>query len=369
MSKSINIEKFSRMAKRRYHADIRYSLESLSNGFATRENCESQDTELLTRICAAYQSATTLQADAPAQHQATEWWEKVRHNHLGPVTSALANCDVQALDRMYRNFYRDPCGAGVTGLPGSIAEKYFGTEINDFDGAFYLGDALHRFDYWLNRVGNGFTAQDLRGPNIGNPFGIVLDTTLIRVGSEFEHYCAHEIATTLTKNPTTVMEIGGGFGGMAYYLMREQRGLKYINFDVPESIALASYYLMKSLPNLKFLLCGEEDLCVESMGQVDIVMMPISQISKVPDCSADLVFSSHVFSDLSNSSLDAYLAIINRVTTNYFWYIGRGKMNSTLVEHIQRSYPELALIDARESEWNSRRVIHPNEVEFLYQKR
>jgi hypothetical protein len=57
-----------------------------------------------------------------------------------------------------------------------------------------------------------------------------------------------------------VVELGGGFGGLAYYLIRDNPQVTYLDFDLPEATALASYYLMRSLPSLSIQLYGEVDL-------------------------------------------------------------------------------------------------------------
>jgi len=129
-----------------------------------------------------------------------------------------------------------------------MTKAYFGGTISDLHRRFYLGDALHRIDYWAKQVGSGFSTRDLAGPAIGNPFGITLDGTLIRTGAPGQHYCAHRIMRQLSSESAVVAEIGGGFGGMAYYLLRDRPRLTYLDFDLPESLALTTYYLHKAFP-------------------------------------------------------------------------------------------------------------------------
>ena len=75
---------------------------------------------------------------------------------------------------------------------------------------------------------------------IGNPFGAVIEDILVEEGAPYRHYCAQQVRSLLSSGKATVVEVGGGFGGMAYYLLRDAIGTRYIDFDVPETIALAS---------------------------------------------------------------------------------------------------------------------------------
>jgi hypothetical protein len=97
-------------------------------------------------------------------------------------------------------------------------------------------------------------------PGVGNPFGVVIDDTHISVGSEYAHYCAQRIIGLQPMDETNILEILTGFGGMAYYLLRDLSKTSYIGFDFPENIALTSYYLMKAFPQLNFALYGKQDI-------------------------------------------------------------------------------------------------------------
>jgi hypothetical protein len=71
------------------------------------------------------------------------------------------------------------------------------------------------------RSGGRFALSDLGAPRTGDPFGVLLQGTLLRTGAEYQHYCAQKIRSLLPEDTATMVEIGGGFGGMAYYLLRD----------------------------------------------------------------------------------------------------------------------------------------------------
>jgi hypothetical protein len=266
---------------------------------------------------------------------------------------------------MYRNFFRDSCADGLIAAPYGLSKAYLGSKMNRMHRRFCLGDALYVIDYWTKQTGSSISLRDLAGPEIGNPFGILLEGTLVRTGAPYQHYSAHKILSYLDHGAGTVTEIGGGFGGMAYYLLRDHPGLKYLDFDLPESIALASYYLLKAFPKRNFLLYGEKDLTAEVIAGADVVLMPLFEMEKAQPRSVDLVFSSHAVSDISSEAMDDVLNMIARVTKRYFLNIGQGKAARSISE-TARNRGLFCLEETRASEWHKHRFPDVEEVECLY---
>ncbi len=371
LSAYLNIRRSAADIQRRYAGDPRYNLENVTRGFAPRL-CEASridsrsETALLQRICSAYIKAIEDEPFQAATYRPTGWWQQVRASRLGPVMRALQSRDLDALSSIYRNFFRDPCSSGLVDLPYGMTNIYFGGAINDLHRRFYLGDALHRIDYWAKQVGSRFDLRDLAGPGIGNPFGIVLDGTLIQTGAPSQHYCADRIMRQLNAQPVVVAEIGGGFGGMAYYLLRDRPRLTYLDFDLPESLALTTYYLHKAFPSKTFLLYGEEELNNKTMQQADVILMPLFELPKLPYRSVQVSFSSNAISDLSCESLAEYLKILARSTRDCFLHIGNTQATPMLAGEILRSQIPLRLAETRPSGWYTYRYSKTAEVESLY---
>jgi hypothetical protein len=362
------IKKFASESQQHFQNDPRYSLENVTNGFASRIENTGNDAELLDRICAAYIKASEQQRFVSSTWQATKWWKQVRQSSLRPVIQALEARDLPTLSGIYRNFFRNGCATGLIGVPFGRSKEYFGPVIPDIYRHYYLGDALHRIDYWKKRTGNRFTLDTLTGPSVGNPFGVQIEETLVPVGAEYQHFCAQRIISQLGHVSNVVAEVGGGFGGMAYYLLRDRPGVAYLDFDVPESIALASYYLMKSYPALKFFLYGEKKLTQEAIAQADVVLMPIFEIEKLPQRAASVTFSSHTMTDISPIVVGEYLRVVGRITQNCFLHIGNNRGASVISETISRSHASLGLEETRSSGWYSHRIskTSESEVECLY---
>ena len=355
-STRLGMWKFANHGRRRFKDDPRYDLQNVTDGFADQIHRTDDDTELLERICAAYSKAVEQQRSAPKTYMATDWWEQVRRQSLGPATQALLTRNIPTLRAMYRNFFRNSCSTGLLAAPFGMAKAYFSGNIKDVHRHFYLSHVLYRYDYWKEQTEARFPLSHLYGPGIGNPFGVRIDGTHIHVGAEYAHYCSHRIDSALAPGPATVAEIGGGYGSMAYYLLRDRADLTYIGFDVPESIALTSYYLLSSFPNLKFLLYGEEALTREALAKVDVALMPVFELAMMPAGSVDATFSSHAMSDLSTDALGEYLKNIDRMTGDSFFCIGKKQASESISDLIVRKHSSFQLVETRTSGWHSHKI-------------
>jgi len=335
--------------ERQYAADPLFDPESVTAGFASRPGSLDFSTAALERICAAYRAATDQDDIQPAAYCATPWWQQIRRSSLGPVIAALRDRDLLTLRGMYRNFFRDPCSTGLIGAPYGLAPPY----ENPLDPyrKLYLVDALYRLDYWASETQDRFSPRDLAGPGIGNPFGLLHEGTLIETGAEYRHYCARQVIGALNpEEPSTVVEIGGGFGGMAFYLLRDRPGTAYIGVDIPESLALAAFYLMSAFPDLIFRLFGES-----ARGPADITLLPAFELPSLRAHSAGMIFSSHTIAQLSPSARSEYWKQIARISLR-FLYIGA-----------EKGAAPFPAIETRRSGWNDHKQTGAREIESLYQ--
>lgn len=358
-----DVKSFPYRSRLRFRGDSRYQLQNLTTGFASRIDDSSDDQEWLERICAAYIKATDDQKTAPETYQPSKWWD-VQQTRLQPVIQALKKRDIQALRRMYSNFYRDPCSSGlmpITGMPWDVQ----GGTMKDIDRHSYLGDCLCSIDYWKERTAGRFAVGDLAGPNVGNPFGVMLDGTLVRFEAPYQHYCAYRLSSILGAGPSTVAEIGGGFGGMAYFLLRDRQPLTYFDFDLPETIALASYFLMKAFPSLTFLLYGEKQMTREEIARANVVLMPLFEIEQMHPRSVDVTFSSHAMSSLPSEFIAHDLEIIARFTRGHFLHIG-GKIGTRAISEQASPRRDMRLVETCVSGWNGHKTTNWNDVEALY---
>lgn len=359
-------KRFVDFGERRFCGDARYDLRNVTRGFVSRIDDSGDDAALFERICTAYIKAVEQQRYAAEIYQPSEWWRDVRERSLGPVMHALQTRDFVTLRKMYRNFFRDRCSTGLIGMPYGMSQGYLGGKSKDFYRRLYLTDVLYRIYCWIERTEGRFHLCDLAGPRIGNPFGVEIEETLVTTAAAYQHYCAWRLSSELGSGRNLIAEIGGGFGGTAYYLLRDRTDSTYLDFDVPESIALTSYYLLKAFPKLNFLLYGEKDLTSEELSAADVLLMPLFEIEKVPVKSVDIVFSSHAIYDVSCKAMAGYLENIGRITQGCFLCIGNSQRATTISRMASERVAPFQLIAQRPSGWNSHSYSTESEIECLY---
>ena len=143
---------------------------------------------------------------------------------------------------------------------------------------------------------------------------------------------------------------------MAYYLLRDRQNTTYIDFDAPESVALASYYLMKAFPALRFFLYGEGTLTQDAIAQADVVMLPTFALATMPAASADLTFTSYGMAELSSATMVEYLKEICRITRKGLLLIGNQRVAEMVSETIRTDHDPFKLTNTYLSGWHSHKV-------------
>ena len=347
------------------------SIRGVTDGFAPRLENACDDTHLLQRICASYIKATESAGSADGLYSATTWWRSVRQHGLTPVRYALKTRNVEKLGAMYRNFFRDACGTGLVPRPPGGATACFNGRIGDLQARYILAEALHRVDYWKKQTGGRLPLADLCAPAVGNPFGVFIDGVFVAASSEYQHYCAQVILGLINEKPLKarepfVAEIGGGYGAMAWYLLRGRPEITYLDFDLPESLALTAYYLAKALPTRKLLLYGEAEFTPRVLSDYDTILMPSFELAAIPPKCVDVTFSSHALSDLLPTARDEYLTRIAASTREWFLNIGSEVACEALRMSIAASHPSFSLLTRRESGWNSYHYPEASESEDLF---
>ena len=82
--------------------------------------------------------------------------------------------------------------------------------------------------------------------NIGNPFGIVVEEKIIMPDSPRHFYFANKIKNYIkNKDNFKLLEIGGGYGGLARILLNFKKNITYFSIDLLEGLFIQYYFLKK----------------------------------------------------------------------------------------------------------------------------
>ena len=362
-----------RMARWSMENDLRldpgYNPDSVEEGFQDRRSA-SRDPELLRRITRSYNKAKAQQASAPPCYQVSNEWLPIYTRYMGTVMNLLAKEDHQGLQEVYENFWRDPCSTGLLGLSFDMQARFASGRIKAKDRRAFLNDTIHRIRLWTTLLGKTHSLQDLSSPLIGNPYGFTRDGVFIKSGADYLHYYAVTISRLLRRvgGRKVVMELGGGFGGMAYYLIRDNPDCAYVDFDLPENMALTAYYLLSAHPEKKALLFGEGDLTAAALRDNDIILMPGFAMQDLPSDCVDLSFNSYSLAEMSPETIATYIGQISRVTRQFFLHINHTRNSVLGADDFGIDPARFDLLYRAPALWNLARNPDMDEFEYLYWK-
>jgi hypothetical protein len=352
---------------KRFANDPNFRPDLVPQCFVPRPGDDRDDSAIVTRIIAAYQKAKLKQSSAGEAFNVSNEWLPIYNSSLGPVMKALADGDVAEVQRMYRNFFRDPCSTGLAGFPIHIPNLFSGGAIKQRIREFIMCDIMHRHSLWRLRTGNRYPTAVLSAPLVGNPYGPTVDGVFVRPGGDYQHYYAHAIGELLGECASQiVVELGGGFGGLAFYLLRDNPSVSYIDFDLPEAIALASYYLMRSLPALPVHLYGEIDLSRGALNAPGATLMPSFEIMNLPSKSTAVSFNSYSLAEMSPASVKAYLDEIARVTSGYVLHLNHNRDAVVSADDFGIEKRGFKLLNRELAGWTLGINPDSDEYEYLY---
>lgn len=355
--------------EREFRDDPNFDLSAVPADFAPRALPPAPgDEAILARIAASYNLAREAQRAAAACYQVGNEWLPIYENQLGEVMAALRASDLPALARIYGNFWRDPCSFGLLGLPVDMEKCFFGKAISTAHRKLFLFDTLHRYKLWKGLAGRRCTSRDLASPDVGNPYGHVLDGVFVKSGADYLHHYATAIGRLLRGRTgrRTVVELGGGFGGMAYFLCRDQEDLCYVDFDLPENMALTAWYLLKAFPGRRVLLYGEAPLTAGAIADSDIVLMPNFEFPRMPASSADVVFNSYSLAEMSPDAIRNYVSEFARISCGYVLHINHTERCVLGADDFGFDPDRFDLLYKVPALWNGGRNPDMDEYEYLY---
>jgi hypothetical protein len=149
----------------------------------------------------------------------------------------------------------------------------------------------------------------------------MIGDTLVQQTACRHHFLAQRCLELMVDlESPAVMEIGGGAGTFAYYLLSARPGLKYIDFDLPDTLAITSYYLGDAFPDARMALYGEGDpeRVLRHLSDYDFVLYPNFSLPLLPTASVDLVSNTRSLSEMAYDAVAEYVRQISRCCRYYF---------------------------------------------------
>jgi hypothetical protein len=233
------------------------------------------DSALVERIFAAYRKAKAAQRDADPVFLPSSAWQTVLDGAFAPLSEGLAWSWEQSTgmepSEQIREYARD-----------RVKREHFERRV-----------VTPILRWWQRSESHGRDLSALTIPPHGNMCGVMINGHLIAPSSIFCDFYGRLLAGFVPGERPVVAELGAGFGKLLYFISRNLDRACFIDVDLPESLACAAYFLMKSFPEHRFLLYGEGDLTAESLEENDFILLPSFDISRIPDRSVDLFINEN----------------------------------------------------------------------------
>lgn len=277
---------------------------------------------IVERIFNAFRKMKTAQINDSELYKPATIWQ----NHLDKSYNYLID-GVKENDINKFHFFL--CNFGAWKSYHGIESNVLLNEKNKtFLGRHYLKNVLFHQNYqlWLWFYNSRKPLSKLAYPRFGNQIGAMIkdesgEKVFVGPGSFFNEIYGSSLANLVDdiKRPV-IADLGGGYGKLAYFTLRDLEKSCFIDFDLPETICLAAYYLMKIWPNKKVLLFGEAEFDRNSFDKYDLIFMPSSMIERLEPNSVDLFLNKNSLGEMNSAAAMNYLKFICP-STKYFFHM------------------------------------------------
>jgi putative sugar O-methyltransferase len=164
----------------------------------------------------------------------------------------------------------------------------------------------------------------IREPDVGNPISVRYGDRLI---TEDLCHSVEEYASIMTGLPADLrveraMEIGAGYGRLAYVFASARPEIQYSVVDIPPALYVSQRYLTSVLPEVPaftFRQFERYDVVSEEMARARLVFLEPHQLEKLPDDYADLVLTVSTLHEMRAEQILHYLRVVDRLCGGAFY--------------------------------------------------
>lgn len=238
-------------------------------------------------------------------------WKWINDNKRKNYLALLEKGNAAALARCLANMFRNDATFGI--ITSHIEALKTKADLRALENDILSDlDAFAEFDgdpektKWLSRY-----------ERCGNMYGFLTHhKTVISADAPRHRHYANKITTLLRDahiQKPTIVEIGGGYGGLCLDVILRSKGGRYINCDLPETLYLCYYFLKKALPAHVSI-----GWAIESMPNTDIVLVPAHKKQLIK--KADIVFNANSLSEMGQRTVNEYFRLIHKLRPLYFMH-------------------------------------------------
>ena len=137
------------------------------------------------------------------------------------------------------------------------------------------------------------------------------------------------VAPAKTKNNSTIIDIGGGYGGLSRVLKNIYLDSTFVIIELPELCFLATFFLKKCFPDKKIGTLSDfnqfQSITKKDIIDYDFIILPQPMVEKFADETFDLCINTTSLGEMTNDMQSYYINHIERLSNKYFYSVNRAK--------------------------------------------
>ena len=131
-----------------------------------------------------------------------------------------------------------------------------------------------------------------------------------------------------TESPPLLIEIGGGYGGLALHLSRILERCRYILVDLPETLIFSASYLVLQAPAKRLYLYDPADrLDARTLADFDFVLLPDYRLDFLSGFEFDLAINIASMQEMRVDQIERYLDFLRTTCRGVFYSCNRDRQN------------------------------------------
>ncbi len=122
--------------------------------------------------------------------------------------------------------------------------------------------------------------------------------------------------------PQSAIELGSGYGRLAWVFLRAQENLRYVLVDIPPGLAIAQRYLTEQFPErraFRFTHFDSYAEVAEEFESAQIVFLTPNQLELIPSLHADLFVNVSSLHEMHRDQIQHYFQLIGEHCDGYFY--------------------------------------------------
>ena len=162
--------------------------------------------------------------------------------------------------------------------------------------------------------------KDLREPDLGDPILVRHGGRLISqdvANSAIEFYAIDEAQPH--RPNMTVVELGGGYGRLGWFLLTAVPGLRYVAVDIPPALAVTQHYLTTLFPKLPTYPFRKGSPDPAAVARSRLAFLTPNQLDDLPSIGTDVFVNISSLQEMRPEQISRYLGLVDRHTSGTFY--------------------------------------------------